>query len=114
MASTPHTVALYVFWNLAYALLVGLAYAAFSAVVLSAIGQKSGATKYNLYASLSNFPIFWLGLVLGSLADNYGTEAMLYGEAAFGVLALGVFSIATALVARTHLPDVPDEDPVAA
>ena len=69
MATTPATVTTYVAWNLVYAFSVGLAYAAFTAVVLSAMGTSSGATKYNVFASLSNFPIWWLGLVLGVAAE---------------------------------------------
>ena len=65
MALSPATVTMYVVWNMTYAFGVGLSYAAFTAVVLSAMGAGSGATKYNMYASLANFPIWWLGLLLG-------------------------------------------------
>jgi hypothetical protein len=51
----------YVVWSMIYALGVGLAYAAFTALVLDAMGPGSGATKYNIFASLSNFPMWWLG-----------------------------------------------------
>jgi MFS transporter, PAT family, beta-lactamase induction signal transducer AmpG len=109
MALTPHTVTAYVVWNLVYAYGVGLAYAAFTAVVLSAIGAKSAATKYTLYASLSNFPIFWLGLVLGRIADLYGPDRMLLAEAGFGVIAVLLFAGVSWLVGRTRLPDVLEE-----
>ncbi|MEQ1570687.1 MAG: hypothetical protein ABMA64_33975, partial [Myxococcota bacterium] len=99
----------YVGWNLVYAFGVGLAYAAFTAVVLNAIGTKSGATKYNLFASLSNFPIWWLGLALGRIADVQGAEAMLIAEAGFAVVAIALFLGATQWVGRTQLPDVLDE-----
>jgi MFS family permease len=114
MASAPHTVEMYIVWNLVYSLFVGLAYSAFTAVVLGAIGQKSGATKYNLYASLSNFPIWWLGLLLGQVAERSGPDGMLYVEAGLGVLALVVFAVGSALVYRTSLPELPDEDAPAA
>ncbi len=86
---TPVT--LYVVGNLTYAFVVGLAYAAFTAVVLQAIGRGSAATKYSLYASLSNFPIWWLGLLLGRAADEYGAAQMLYLEAGLGVLGVTLF-----------------------
>lgn len=105
MALTPHNVTAYVAWNIVYAFGVGLAYAAFTAVVLSAIGVKSAATKYTLYASLSNFPIFWLGLVLGRIADVAGPDQMLLAEAGFGVVAVLLFMIVSQLVGRTRLPD---------
>lgn len=110
MAVSPATVTTYVIWNMVYALVVGLAYAAFTAVVLSAIGTKSGATKYNLFASLSNFPIWWLGLVLGRVADLRGPTAMLYVEALLGVVAVGLFLGAARMVGRTRLPDTLIED----
>src|SRR5678816_2658190 len=65
MALFPATVPMYIIWSLIYSFGVGLAYAAFTAVVLNAIGEGSAATKYNVFASLANFPIWWLGLLLG-------------------------------------------------
>lgn len=70
MALSPATVTMYVVWNLIYSFGVGLAYAGFTAVVLNAIGAGSAATKYSFFASLSNFPIWWLGLLLGRVADE--------------------------------------------
>jgi MFS family permease len=70
MALSPATVMMYVVWNLIYSFGVGLAYAGFTAVVLNAIGAGSAATKYSFFASLSNFPIWWLGLLLGRVADQ--------------------------------------------
>ena len=70
MGLSPATVSMYIGWNLLYSFGVGLAYAAFTAVVLSAMGTGAGATKYSFFASLSNFPIWWLGLLLGRVADS--------------------------------------------
>jgi hypothetical protein len=100
MALSPQVVEMYVFWNLSYSLVVGFAYAAFTAVVLEAIGTSSAATKYNLFASLSNFPIWWLGLVLGAVADRYGAQAMLFTEAGFGLVGVGVFALVWKLAHR--------------
>ena len=55
------------------------------ALVLDAMGKGSAATKYNIYASLSNFPIWWLGLLLGRVADKMGPTTMLRTEAALGI-----------------------------
>lgn len=106
MALSPANVYSYVAWNLVYALAVGLAFAGFTAFVLNAIGVKSAATKYNLFASLSNFPIWWLGLVLGRVADLHGPKAMLFAEAGLGVLAVLVFVAGIRVVGRTKLPEV--------
>lgn len=93
MALAPATVATYVVGSTVYNFAVGLAYAAFTATVLDAIGTQAGATKYNVLASLSNFPIWWLGLLLGWLADHYGAAAMLHAEALLGVLGVVLFAL---------------------
>ena len=109
MALSPATVTMYIVWSLAYAFGVGLSYAAFTAVVLEAMGKGSGATKYNIYASLSNFPIWWLGLLLGVVAQRYGMRKMLLTEAVLGVLGVLVFAMAVMRVRRSKLPDAAAE-----
>jgi len=106
MAAGPATVTAYVVGNLVYAFGVGLAYAAFTAVALNAMGSGSGATKYNVFASLANFPIWWLGLLLGQIAGAYSGATALYAEAAFGVAGVAVFFVATRAIRRTSLPTV--------
>jgi len=93
MGLGPATRETYIVGNVVYSLGVGLSYAAFTAVVLEAIGPGSAATKYTLYATLSNFPIWWVGLLLGYAADTWGGPAMLFTEAGLGVLALAVFAV---------------------
>jgi MFS family permease len=107
MALSPHGPRAYIAWSMVYSLGVGLAYAAFTAFVLDAMGTGSGATKYNIFASLSNFPIWWLGLLLGYVADKGGARGasyMLLTEAALGVTGVAVFGAAVACVKRTKLP----------
>ena len=111
MAVTPKIVALYLFWNVLYSFGVGLAYAAFTAVVLNAIGWRSAATKYNIFASLSNFPIWWLGFTLARFADVWDPDTMLLAEAGFAVLAVVAFWAFTQLVRRTPLPEHLVEEP---
>jgi hypothetical protein len=107
MAATPTQVLWYEVFSLLYAFTVGLAYSAFTALVLVSMGEGSGATKYNIFASLSNFPIWWLGLALGLAADKGGPRAMLVTEAGFGILGVLVFAGATTLVRRSRrLADV--------
>ncbi len=105
MAACPATVTMYVVWSMIYSFGVGLAYAAFTAVVIHAMGHGSGATKYNIFASLSNFPIWWLGLVLGLAAQKWGPRAMLLTEAGFGGVGVLVVLLANKLVGRTKLPE---------
>jgi MFS family permease len=115
IAVGPRTVEAYVAGNLVYAFGVGLAYAAFTALVLNAIGREAGATRYTIYASLSNFPIWWLGLLLGSVADGRGTAAMLLTEAGLVVAAIVVFLVVQPLVRATALPEsLPEPAPAPA
>lgn len=95
MAICPATITMYVLWSLTYSFGVGLAYSAFTAVVLNAMGAGSAATKYNIFASLSNFPIWWVGLVLGLVAEKLGPRAMLLSEAGLGVLGVSLFALAS-------------------
>jgi MFS transporter, PAT family, beta-lactamase induction signal transducer AmpG len=103
MGVCPSTVSMYVVWSLVYAFAVGLAYAAFTALVLASIGKGSAATKYNVFASLANFPLWWLGLLLGVAADKWGARAMLLTEATFGVAGVIVFAYSIRLVGRSKL-----------
>lgn len=98
-AIAPLTVGTYIVGSLVYSFGVGIAYAAFTAVVLEAIGTGAAATKYTVLASLSNFPIWWLGLLLGWVADRHGAAAMLHAEAVLGVAGVAVFVVASALSA---------------
>jgi PAT family beta-lactamase induction signal transducer AmpG len=103
MGVCPSTVSMYVVWSLVYAFGVGLAYAAFTALVLDAMGVGSGATKYNVFASLSNFPLWWLGLLLGVIAEKWGAPRMLFTEAALGVVGVLVFACSVGVVDRSKL-----------
>ncbi len=103
MGICPATVSMYVAWNLVYSFAVGLAYAAFTALVLDSMGKGSAATKYNVFASLSNFPVWWVGLLLGVVAGKWGARRMLLTEAALGVVGVLVFFISARLVRRSRL-----------
>jgi len=100
MALSPSTVSMYVAWNMVYSLGVGLSYAAFTAMVLVAIGRSAAATGYNVFASLSNFPTWWLGLLLGWTADHHGPRMMLITEAGLGVVGVTVFLAIDRLMTR--------------
>ena len=101
-ALAPASVETYVGGSLIYNFLVGIVYAAFTAVTLDAIGHGAAATKYTVFASLSNFPIWWMSLLLAWIADLFGPDAMLYSEAALGVAALVVFIAGTRWIGGRH------------
>jgi len=101
MALAPRTEAMYVVFTLMYALIQGLTYAGFTAVVLETIGRGAAATKYNLYASLSNMPIAYMTLFDGWAHTRWGAAGLLNGEAAIGVVGIVVFvGVALALPRR--------------
>jgi MFS transporter, PAT family, beta-lactamase induction signal transducer AmpG len=100
MALVPHTVGMFAAFTLLYAVLNGMGYAAFSAVVLETIGAGAAATQYNVYASLSNMPILYMGLAEGWTYTRFGASAMLYLEAVVAAVAVVVFASASALTSR--------------
>jgi PAT family beta-lactamase induction signal transducer AmpG len=65
--------------------------------VLEAIGGGAAATKYNLYASLSNMPIAYLTIVDGWAYGRWHANGLLLADALAGIL--GVAFFATVLVA---------------
>ena len=65
----------------AYAFFGGAAYAAFSAVVLFAIGRGAASTKYAALSSLGNVPVVYMTALDGWVHDRFGTGWMLQTDA---------------------------------
>lgn len=91
MALSPRTAAAFVIFVTLYWFIAGFTYAAFSAVVLEAIGRGAAATKYNVFASLSNMPIAYMTVVEGWVQTRTGTGTMLDAEAAICLAAILFF-----------------------
>jgi MFS transporter, PAT family, beta-lactamase induction signal transducer AmpG len=106
MSFIPPTVTSYAACTLSYAFVAGIAYAAFTAVVLGSIGTSAAATKYNIFASLANFPLWWLGLVLGWVAQHHGAITMLQVEAAFGLLGVVALLLLAARGTPPHIEKI--------
>ena len=100
MAIAPRTEPMYIVFTTLYAFISGLTYAGFSAVVLEAIGLGAAATKYNLFASLSNMPIAYMTLVAGWAHTRWGATGMLDTEAVICVAAIIVFMAIAAAMRR--------------
>ncbi len=100
MALAPRTETMYVVFTMAYAVVNGFNYAAFSAVALEAIGRGAAATKYSLFASLSNMPIGYMTAVDGWAAARWGAGGMLRVEAAVGILAVLFFAAVAAIAGK--------------
>ena len=103
MAFLPRTPWAYGATVLAYSFSLGLSYAAFTAFALEVIGLGAAATKYNVLASVSNFPIYWMTTFDGWVADRHGRTAMLVTDGLAGV-AGGVLLLLAALVLLRRPP----------
>lgn len=108
MAVAARSPMVFVVGNLAYSVVLSACYAGYSAAVLEAIGQGAAATKFNLMSAVSNIPIAIMGPVDGQLHDRFGTNGMLFGEAAVGVAAMLAFGLLVwgmgALIRRRAVP----------
>jgi MFS family permease len=98
MAVSPLTAAMFVTWGLLYSFCTGLAYAAFTGFVLQVIGRSAAATKYNIFAALSNTPITYMGLVLAWAMTKWDALGMLWVEAGAGLVGLGILGVAAVLL----------------
>ena len=92
MAFAPHSERMYIAFTSIYAFSNGLAYAGFSAFVLEAMGLGAAATKYNVYASLSNTPIMYMTSVDGWAHGKFGPSGMLLTEAVCVAIGVVLFS----------------------
>ncbi len=105
MAFLPRTESMFVVMTSLYALITGLTYAGFTAFVLEAIGKGAAATKYSVYASLSNMPIYYMTYLNGWAHEQWGSTGMLVTEASLCVAGAVVFTIPMmALGARFRSP----------
>ena len=111
MAFAPRTQAMFILWTCLYAVITGLTYAGFTAFVLEAIGTGAAATKYNLFASLSNAPIYYMTLVDGWAYARRGGAGMLNTEAAICLLGMMLFVALAAAVNRLKPATAPAGGP---
>jgi predicted MFS family arabinose efflux permease len=88
MAVAPRTPNAFTLGVLAYALTCGMAYAAFSAIVLLAIGRGAASTKYATLSSLGNLPIVYMTASDGWVHDRFGTAWMLHSEALIAIICI--------------------------
>jgi PAT family beta-lactamase induction signal transducer AmpG len=93
MAAATRTTTMFIVFTLLYAFIQGLNYASFSAVVLEAIGRGAAATKYNLYASLSNMPTAYMTIVDGWAYDRWHANGLLGADAFAGLAGVAFFAM---------------------
>jgi MFS family permease len=106
MAFGPRTEWSYVLFTSLYSVVVGFCYAAYSAVVLEAIGKGAAATKFNVLASLANTPIAWVTALSGWLLGKYGSTWALASEMALALVAVvGFVGVVVLSAGRRAPPD---------
>jgi MFS transporter, PAT family, beta-lactamase induction signal transducer AmpG len=83
MALAPLTPQTYIIGSSAYLFLLGMAYAAFTAIVLEVVGSggRSGATRYSLFCASGNIPIVFMTWFDGKGYGAFGTRGLLGFEA---------------------------------
>jgi MFS family permease len=86
IAMFPYQPMVYIIGVLLYNFGMGLINAAFSSVILYAIGKHNAATKYALLSSLGNLPVVYMTSIDGWAHDKYNSKSMLSIEAAAGIL----------------------------
>jgi hypothetical protein len=102
MALAPLTPAVFIAGGLSYAFVTGLAYAAFTGLVLQTISGGGAATKYNIFAALSNTPIAYMGLVLAFVVTLLGAVP---GDAGAGSVGTAVAAEASSVGEPTATPN---------
>ena len=82
MSVFPMQPYVYISGVLAYSFGLGLINAAFTGVILYAIGKKNASTKYALLSSLGNLPVVYMTTFDGWAHDAFNNKFMLVAEAA--------------------------------
>ncbi len=100
MALAARTSSAFSTWVLCYAFAGGVAYAAFSAIVLLAIGRGAASTKYAILSSFGNLPVIYVTALDGWAHDRFGSAGMLFIEAGAGIVCVGLAAIAVCLLKR--------------
>lgn len=93
MAYAPRTELMFILGTSFYAVSSGLIYAGFSAFTLEAIGKGAVATKYNVFASFSYIPIYFMIYIDEWAHKKWSAFGMLNIEAAMGLFGVLLFSI---------------------
>jgi hypothetical protein len=88
MAAAPRTPAVYTAGILSYAFTQGLGNAAFTALVLHAIGGGAATTKYAILSALGNVPVSYMTAFDGWAHDRWGAGGMLTAEALLGLVCI--------------------------
>src|SRR5581483_5602458 len=96
----PRTPEWFLVFMFAYNAALGLSYAGFSSVTLETIGRGAAATKYTLFASVSNIPVWLMPAVDGWADTRWSATGLLWTEFATAAVSGALFFLVVALVRR--------------
>jgi hypothetical protein len=85
---------------LVYTVFNAMAFTAFSGFVIATVGQNAVATKYNLFASMANLAISYTTWLLGKASARWGTEGVLWGDAALTFAGIGALLLLGVLLGK--------------
>jgi len=91
MAYAPRTELMFILGTSFYAVSSGLIYAGFTSFTLEAIGKGAVATKYNVFASFSYIPIYFVLYIDEWAHKKWGAFGMLNIEAIMGLFGMLLF-----------------------
>lgn len=111
MAMAPRNAIAYLIFVFLYNVGVGICYSTFTAFVLDIIGKGAAATKYNVFASLANIPIYAMGRLDGIISDRHGRTVMLWFDGGAGVVGAILVLIAAVILLRRKPGVAPASDP---
>lgn len=94
----PRSEAGYGVFTLSYQFASGVAYGAFTGFVLEVIGRGAAATKYNVLASLSNIPIWYMTRLDGWASERWNPGVMLLVDAVSEIAGIVIFLSAAYLL----------------
>ena len=94
MAMSPRTSGVFVGGVLSYAFATGLGYAAYSTLVLLAVGRGAASTKYSILSSIGNIPCAYMAAFNGWMHDETSAAGMLWAEAAVSLVCIMLAMVA--------------------
>jgi hypothetical protein len=103
---TARTPEWFVVFGFAYSAALGLSYAGFSSVTLETIGTGAAATKYTLFASVSNIPVWFMPAIDGWADTRWTATGMLWTEFAVAVAGALLFFAVAAMTRLRAAPAV--------
>jgi len=104
MALGPHTPLAFSLFVVLNAVLLGVAWAAVSAVIFDKLTGRGAATVASILSSLANVPVSVVTMIIGGVETRHGSTAMLLTEAGIAIVALGLYTLVASLWRPTESP----------